>query len=108
MVSMVGWWWGRWPLGSDEFSESGVEFWSGWRVDAAVGFVEGELGVGIAFDGPAVFVEEPVVEGAEQDQVGEVGGPTVSPMLDVVSVDPTSVGTSDEPTSCVPMPELTS
>jgi hypothetical protein len=47
---------GRWPLGSEEFSESGVEFGWGWRILLSVGFVEGELVVGVAFDPPTVFV----------------------------------------------------
>jgi hypothetical protein len=54
--------WGRLPLGSDEFADLGVEFGTGRGVDAAVRFAEDEFASGVAFDGPAVFVEEPVVE----------------------------------------------
>jgi hypothetical protein len=57
-------WWGRWPLGSDEFSQRRVELES-WRgVFLSVGSVENEFAVGVACDGPAVFVEEPVMKPA--------------------------------------------
>ena len=51
--------WRRLPLGRsagwDELLESGVEWWSGRRVDALVGFTEHEPATGVG-DGPAVLV----------------------------------------------------
>ena len=44
---------------------------------------------------PAVFVDKPVMKPAEQNQVVQVGGPTVGPVSNVVDLDPSSVGTSD-------------
>jgi hypothetical protein len=41
-----------------------VEFGSGWGVDPSVGFAENEFAGRIAFDGPTVFVEEPVMKPA--------------------------------------------
>ena len=80
----------------------------GQGVDPSVGFVEGELAAWVAFDGPSVFVEEPVVISTQQDQIVEVGGSPVGPMLDVVAMDPTLMRTSRESAATVPMPELTS
>ena len=52
----------------------------------AVGAGEGELGVGVALDGPAAFVDEVVVFPAEPAEVPGVGGAVVGPVLDVVEV----------------------
>lgn len=97
---------GRWPLGSDEFSESGVEFGSVRRVDPPVGSTECQFPLRVAFDCPPVFVEEPVVEPAQQDQVFEVCGPAIGPMLNVMTVNPTPAAAAGEPASAVPKPEL--
>jgi hypothetical protein len=63
-VSLMRRWRGRWPLGSDEFSESGVELGSGRWVNASVWSAENEFAGGVALNRPACFVEEPVVEPA--------------------------------------------
>ena len=44
---------------------------------------------------PAVFVDKPVMKPAEQNQVVQVGGPTVGPVLDVVDLQPACVATAD-------------
>ncbi|MCZ6456679.1 MAG: hypothetical protein O6650_05455, partial [Actinobacteria bacterium] len=44
---------------------------------------------------PSVFVDKPVMKPAEQNQVVQIGGPTVGPVLNVVDLDPSGVGTSD-------------
>ena len=83
-----------------------MEFRSGWWVDASVGTVEDGFSVH-PFQAPVVFVEEPVVVPAQQDQIVQVGGPTVGPMFDVVAVDVADPSTSGELTATVPGPELT-
>jgi len=98
---------GRLPLGSDEFAELGVDFGTGRGVDAAVRFAEDEFASGIAFDGPSVLVEEPVVESTKQHEILQIGGPTISPMGDVMPMNPTLVGTTDESAARIAMPELT-
>ena len=45
---------------------------------------------------PVVFVDKPVMKPAEQNQVVQVGGPTVGPVLNVVDLDPSGVPTSGE------------
>ncbi len=79
----------RWPLGSepDEFSESGVEPGSVGRVDLSVGFAEHGFVVGIVFDPPSVFMEEPVVVATQQDQIVQIGRSPIRPMLVVVGVN---------------------
>lgn len=47
--------------------------------------------------GPAAVVDEAVVEGAEQQQVGEVGRATVGPVLDVVCVQVAGAVAAGEP-----------
>ena len=47
---------------------------------------------------PAVFVDKPVMKPAEQNQVVQVGGPAVGPVLNVVDLDPSGVPTSGKPT----------
>ena len=76
------------------------------RIDPAIGSVEQGFAVRVPFDAPLVFVEEPVVVSAQQDEIVEVGGPTVGPMLDVVAVDEAEVGTARELASAVSSPEL--
>ena len=53
---------------------------------AAVGAGEGELGVGVALDGPSALVDEVVVFPAQSAEVAGVGGAVVGPVLDVVEV----------------------
>ena len=53
--------------------------------------------VGIPGDTPVVFVDKPVVERAEKDQIVEVGGSSLSPMLNVVDLEPPGVATSGIP-----------
>ena len=82
---------GRWPLGSltDEFSESGVESGSGGWVDLAVGFPEDGFPVRVVFDLPSVLMEEPVVITTEQDEIVQIGGSSISPVSDVMGMEPT-------------------
>ena len=87
-------------------SESGVESGSDWWVDASVGFPEDGFGVSVVFDRPSVFVEEPVVVSAEEDQIFQVGGSSIGPMGLVVGVEPTFEPTSRPLTASVSMPEL--
>jgi len=49
---------------------------------------EHEGGVGFEVEVPVVAVHHTVVGGAEPGEVGEVGGPAVVPVLQVVGVDP--------------------
>jgi hypothetical protein len=44
-----------------------------------------------------VLVEVAMMMSAEEDEVVEVGGPAVGPMLDVVGLEPAGVPTSGEP-----------
>ena len=99
---------GRWPLGSlaDEFSESGVESGSDRWVDASVGFPEYGFAVSVVFDRPSVFMEEPVVVTAEEDQIVQIGWSSIGPMCLVVGMEPTFERTARPPTVPVPMPEL--
>jgi hypothetical protein len=71
---------------SDELSESGVDSGSDWWVDGSVGFPEDGFVVSVVFDGPSVFVEESVVVAAEEDQIVQVGGSSVCPMLLVMGM----------------------
>ena len=58
-------------------------------VGAAVGSGGADVaGVGVEVQPPAVFVDEAVVESAEQDQVGQAGRAAVGPMGEVVAVAP--------------------
>ena len=42
-----------------------------------------------------VFVDKPVMKPAEQNQVVQVGGTALGPVLNVMDLDPSGVGTSD-------------
>jgi hypothetical protein len=91
---------------SDELSESGVEAGSDRWVDASVGFPEDGFAVSVVFDRPSVFMQEPVVVTTEEDQIVQIGGSSIGPMLLVVGVEPSLERTSRPPTASVPMPEL--
>ena len=100
---------GAWPLASetDQLSESGVgSGWDRW-VDASVWSPEDGFAVSVVLDGPSMFVEEPVVVTAEEDQIVQVGGSSVCPMCLVMSVEPTWEGTSRPSTATITEPELT-
>jgi hypothetical protein len=56
------------------------------RDRASVGAVEAECVWFGVLDCVSVFVDEPVVAGAEVDQVFEVGGSAAGPVVDVVGV----------------------
>jgi hypothetical protein len=55
-----------------------------------------------------VLVHETVVITAQQDQIAQIGGTTVGPMLDVVTVHPGFPAAPREPAATVTMPKLTS
>ena len=99
---------GRWPLSSlsNQDPESGVEPGSDWWVDLTVGSPEDVFPVSVVFDNPSVFVEEPVVISAEQDQIVQIGGSTVSPMGPMVGLNEVSGATTGELTATITMPEL--
>jgi ribosomal protein S5 len=61
----------------------------------------------VVFDPPSVFVEEPMVVSTHQDQIGQIGGSTVRPVLSVVGMDEILGPTAGETTTAVPIPELT-
>ena len=48
-------------------------------------------------DLPSVFVEKSMVPGAEQDEVVEIGRPTVGPVLAVVRVQPAGAVAAGSP-----------
>ena len=99
---------GAGPLGSqpDQFSESGVEPGSGGRVDLSVGFAEHGFVVGIVFDPPSVFMEEPVVVATQQDQIVQIGRSPIRPVSEVVGMNEVSGATTGELTASIPIPEL--
>lgn len=51
-------------------------------------------GVGWAGDVPAVFVDPPVVDSTQEDEVVKIGGSAVGPGDDVVDLEPSGVATS--------------
>lgn len=75
--------------------ESGSEFrcWTGER--CPIGSAKYNPIVGISGDVPSVFVNKPVMEPAEQNQIVQIGGPTLGPVLDVVDLEPACVPTPD-------------
>ena len=78
-----------------------------WRIDGSVGFREYEATLGTQ-DGPSVFVEEPMMEPTQQDQIVKVGGPTPRPVDDVMSMHPIGPTASGEPAAAVTFPQLPS
>jgi len=62
----------------------------------------------MVLDAPPVLVDEPVVITAQQDQIVQIGGTTVGPMSDVMTMHPGLPATTREPATTVTMPKLTS
>ena len=58
----------------------------GFGVGSPVGFAKLEAPVVAGGDVPVVFVNKPVTKPAEKDQVVQVGGPTMRPVLNVVNL----------------------
>ncbi len=67
-----------------------------WWIWSPIGSTEHHLVVGITRDVPTVLVNKPVVKTTQQDQIVEVGGSTLSPMLDVMDLYPSAVLASRE------------
>lgn len=89
-----GKWRGRLPLGrSDECEETGLEWWSRPRIGRPVGLAE-DSPLGRAGDVPAVLMEKAVVEAADEDEIVQVGGPSLGPGLDVMDLKPAGVAAS--------------
>jgi hypothetical protein len=86
--------------------ESGVETGSWWWVFLSIWFAEDGAPGLVGFDLPSVFVEEPVVVSAEEDQIVQIGGSTISPVSDVMGVDEIPGSTTRETTAPIPIPEL--
>ena len=63
-----------------------MKVWFGWWVGGPVWSAEHRLVSRLSGDVPAVFVDKPVMRPAEQNQVVQVGGPTVGPVLNVVDL----------------------
>jgi len=60
----------------------------------------------MVIDAPSVFMEEPVVEPAQQDQIVQIGRTTVRPMSPMMGVDEIPGSTTRELTASIPIPEL--
>ncbi len=58
----------------------------GFGVGGPVGFAELEAPVVAGGDVPVVFVNKPVMKPAEKDQVVQIGGPTLGPVLNVMGL----------------------
>ena len=74
--------------------------------DPAAGAAEGELRIGIARHGPALFVHRSVVEQAEQSEIVEVGPAPGFPRDDVMDVGEGHVGTARETTMSITSHDL--
>jgi hypothetical protein len=100
--------WGGAPLGtSDQLTEPGVEGGSWWWVDLSVRSTEYRFAIGAVFDGPAVFVQEPVVVATEQDQIVHIGETAICPMSPVMSMHPIDMVAAGELAAPVSMPQQT-
>src|SRR5439155_3481619 len=60
-----------------------------------------ELAVGVALDAPTALVDKAMMGRAQEGHVPHVGGATVSPMADVVPVDPAPPLAAREPAPAV-------
>ncbi len=58
----------------------------GWRVEGPVGSAELEAPVVAGGDMPVVFVNNTVMKPTEKNQVVQIGGPTLRPVLNVMSL----------------------
>ena len=58
----------------------------GWRVGSPVGSAELEAPVAAGGDVPVVFMEKTVMKPTEEDQVVQIGGTTLRPVLDVMNL----------------------
>ena len=78
------------PLSSepDQLAESRVEPGTFRRILPPVGPDEHQCSLGAVLDAPPVLMEETVVITAQQDQIVQIGGAAVGPMLDVVTMHP--------------------
>src|SRR5262245_1784925 len=75
-------------------------------VEPAVGPEPADVAVVSALDRPAVLVDEPVVERADEDEVLEVGRPAVAPPHDVVGLREPARAAAGEPAFGVAVAEL--
>ncbi len=66
----------------------------GFGVGGPVGFAELEGPVAAGGDVPVVCVNKPVMKPTEKDQVVQVGGPTLRPVLNVMNLQPFGVSTA--------------
>ncbi len=58
----------------------------GFGVGGPVGFAELEAPVAAGGDMPVVFMEKTVMKPTEEDQVVQIGDPTLRPVLNVMSL----------------------
>ena len=78
-----------------------------WLIGTAVGPDEDEISVRATFDLPTGIMDEAVVISAQGDEVVEVGWTSVGPVDQVMSVDPAGALAAGEPTSLIPLADLT-
>src|SRR5207247_1653893 len=71
----------------------------------AGGGAEGETACGLRLDGEAALVDEAMVAGAEEDEVGEARVAAVEPVADVVAVEEAGVGAAGEAAAAVAQPQ---
>ena len=86
-----------------EHRELGARVGEGGGEDAAVRVAHHELGAVRVdhLEGEASLVNQAVVGAAEENEVGEVGGAAVEPVVDVVGVQPRSVRAAGEAAAVV-------
>ena len=77
---------------SDQFPEARVERWAWARVWGPIGSAKHTLSWWPG-DVPVVFMEESVMKSTEENQVVEIGRPTLGPGDDVMDLQPPGVGT---------------
>ena len=96
------------PLGTelDQLFQPGIEPGSSRRIDAPVRFAEDRAPARVVPDRPSMFVQEPVMVSAQQDEIAQVGGATIGPVDLVVPMNPTVMGTAGETASSITEPEL--
>ncbi len=73
----------------------------------AVGTQEGQSAIRVTGNPPTALMHQPMVKRAQQNQVAEIGGPTLGPVHQVVSVHPASSLASGKTAALVTMAHLT-
>jgi len=68
--------------------------------------VEAKSLTGVTSDGPATFVDEPMVCVTEHDEVVEIRRTSLTPMLDVMRIGPPRSAASREPTTSISVHNL--